>query len=135
MLSFNLNVNANGLHISKINSRYFANDSGEIVLLAGTHTWQDFQLFGTSNHPPESNFDFATYFDMLKSNNLNYMRLWGWEQTKAPAGWPENYWIYPSVYVRTGPGNGNDGLPKFDLTQFDQNYFDRMREHIIDASR
>ena len=39
----------------------------------------------------------------------------------------------PVQYSRPGPGNAQDGNPKFDVTIFDQSYFDRMRARVIAA--
>jgi hypothetical protein len=36
-------------------------------------------------------------------------------------------------YLRTGPGNANDGKAKYDLTQFDPNFFERLRTLCIAA--
>ena len=36
-------------------------------------------------------------------------------------------------FARTGPGLAEDGKPKYDLTQFNQAYFDRMRARVIEA--
>ena len=36
---------------------------------------------------------------------------------------------------RTGPGAAKDGKPKFDLSVFDQTYFDRLRERVLAAGR
>jgi hypothetical protein len=39
----------------------------------------------------------------------------------------------PTRWMRTGPGYANDGRLKYDLTQFDQSYFDPMRARTIMA--
>ena len=36
----------------------------------------------------------------------------------------------PLMYKRTGPGLALDGKPKFDVTEFEQAYFDRLRERV-----
>src|SRR5207253_617606 len=36
-------------------------------------------------------------------------------------------------FLRTGPGTAADGLPKFDISKFDQSYFDRLRARVIEA--
>jgi hypothetical protein len=36
-------------------------------------------------------------------------------------------------YLRTGPGVALDGKQKFDLTQFNQGFYDRMRQRVIQA--
>ena len=40
----------------------------------------------------------------------------------------------PNPYLRTGPGLANDGGLKFDLTRFDQSYFDYWRT-VVDYAR
>ncbi len=39
----------------------------------------------------------------------------------------------PQPWPRTGPGAATDGKPKFDLSRFDQAYFDRLRDRVIAA--
>lgn len=39
----------------------------------------------------------------------------------------------PQPWQRTGPGTAKDGKPKFDLSKFDQTFFDRLRERVIAA--
>ena len=46
---------------------------------------------------------------------------------------PLRWYMTPMPYLRTGPGNAADGRPKFDLTQFNQAYFDRLRTRVQDA--
>ena len=41
----------------------------------------------------------------------------------------------PVPYLRTGFGDATDGLPKFDLSEFDQTFFDRLRQRVIDAGQ
>jgi Family of unknown function (DUF6298)/Putative collagen-binding domain of a collagenase len=121
------------LRVDPINHRYFTDGSGRAILLTGSHTWSNFQDNGGSNPPPE--FDYQSYLDFLQGNNHNFFRLWTWEQSRWTLETAdENYWFYPMTpFQRTGPENALDGLPKFDLTQFNQDYFDRMRERIIQA--
>ena len=45
------------------------------------------------------------------------------------AGW--NYWLIPLPYPRRAGRTALDGKPQFDLNQFNQAYFDRMRERIL----
>ena len=120
------------LRVNPTNPRYFTDGSGKAILLVGSHTWQDFQAFGAGNPPPDT-FDYPGYLNFLKANNLNLLRLWGWEESRGPAGYPANYLVSPMLYLRPGPGTATDGLPKFDVSQFDQAYFDRMRQHVIAA--
>ncbi|MDP2728963.1 MAG: DUF6298 domain-containing protein, partial [Dehalococcoidales bacterium] len=79
-------------------------------------------------------FDYMAYLDFMQQRNHNFMRMWNWELfewTDADSG-GINY-VIPVPWLRTGPGVALDGKPKFDLTRFDQAYFDRLRSRIIAA--
>ena len=119
------------LHRSTRNPRYFENASGEVVYLAGSHTWSNLQDNGTVD--PPAAFDYTAYLNFLVAHNHNFFRLWAWEQSKWTAEISSDYYIVPGPYMRTGPGTALDGKPKFDLTQFNQAYFDRMRQRVIEA--
>ena len=120
------------LHVGS-NGRYFDNAAGEAVLLSGSHTWSNLQDNGGGRPPPR--FDYGKYLNFLESNGHDFFRLYTWEQARWTLETPdENYWFYPeTAYLRTGPGNANDGQPKFDLTQLNQAYFDRVRERVQEA--
>ncbi len=121
------------LHVSPDNPRYFADQSGKIVYLTGSHTWSNLQDNGGSYPPPS--FDYTAYLNFLTQNHHNFFRLWSWEQSRWTVETADNnYWFDPMPYTRTGPGNALDGKAKFDLTEFNQAYFDRMRQQIIQAS-
>lgn len=121
------------LRVHRGNPRYFAGTDGRAVLLTGSHTWSNLQDNGTSDPPPR--FDYGKYLDFLVAHNHNFFRLWSWEQAKWTAEIDGDYWIGPMPYLRTGPGLARDGKPKFDLTRFDQAYFDRLRERVREAGR
>ena len=118
------------LRVSSENPRYFTDGSGRAVLLTGSHTWSNLVDSGDSDPPPV--FDYTEYLDFLDSHNHNFFRLWRAENAKGGEQ-SNDYWFYPMPYQRTGSELALDGKPKFDLTQFDQAYFDRMRERIIEA--
>lgn len=126
-------VISGSLRIDPDNPRYFTDDSGKAILLTGSHTWSDFQDNGGSDPPPA--FDYYLFLDFLQAYNHNFFRLWVWEQSRWTAETSDNnYWFNPAPpYQRTGPGLALDGKPKFDLTKFDQAYFDRMRQRIVEA--
>ncbi len=121
------------LKVSSENPRYFVDARGRAVLLTGSHTWLNLQDAGKGNPPAE--FDYSAYLDFLVAHQHNFFRLWTWEESRWTLETAENhYWFNPMTpFVRTGPGVADDGLPKFDLDQFDQAYFDRLRERIIEA--
>jgi len=114
------------------NPRYFQNSAtGELVVLTGSHTWPNLVDMGPSD-PPEA-FDFAAQLDWMTTLNHNFMRLWTWEladwDTK-PLRDGRLHIVAPQPYARTGPGEALDGKPRFDLTQFDSEYFRRLRDRV-----
>jgi Family of unknown function (DUF6298) len=113
------------------NPRYFADSSGTAVLLAGSHTWATLQEAGPVD-PPEP-FDWEGWIEFMVSHDHNFMRLWTWEHTKGGSWYDGDYFFTPVAWKRNGPGLANDGKPKFDLTQFDQNWFSRLRERAVDS--
>ena len=104
------------LTIHQNNPRYFATPDGRALVLAGSHTWDNLQDWGST---PE--FDFTGYLNLLEQYNHNVTRLWHWESSGKVA---------PVVYARTGPGVAVDDLPRFDLTRFNEVYFTRLRERV-----
>ncbi|MBM3234848.1 hypothetical protein FJZ31_00980 [Candidatus Poribacteria bacterium] len=121
------------LKIHPDNPRYFIDGSGKVVYLTGSHTWGNLQDYGETNPPPV--FDYTGYLDFMQQHNHNFMRMWMWESphAKDKAGSVDNYYTQPMHYERTGPGKANDGGPKFDITKFNQQYFDRLRSRVIAA--
>ena len=108
------------------NPRYFTDGSGNAIYLTGSHTWNNFQEKSDASVPE---FDYAGYLHRLQEDNHNFIRLWVWEQS-AWDWTTEKVEIKPLPYLRTGPGVALDGGPKVDLTQFNQEYFDRLRSRV-----
>jgi len=82
-------------------------------------------------------FDYKKHLDWLVSHHHNFFRLWAWEQSRWATDTPDDhYWFYPGPpYLRAGPGNALDGNPKFDLTQLDPTFFNRLRDRVIEAGQ
>ena len=121
------------LRVSKLNSRYFTDNSGKAIYLTGSHTWNNLVDMGPTN-PPE-NFDYNKYIGWLKAYGHNFTRLWTWELLRYDTGSennkpPYNHYINLHPYLRTGPGLALDGNPKFDLTKLNPKYFNRLRERV-----
>ena len=126
--------NATGpLRVNPANPRYFTDNTGKAILLAGDHTWYTLQDGGSVDPPPALDYD--EYLDFLQSQNINFFRFFIFEQAKWSALVGSEWYYSPTIYQRTGPGIALDGKPKFDLTQFDQPYFDRLRERVIQADQ
>ena len=121
------------LRVNPVNRRYFTDGSGRSILLTGSHTWMNFQ--DASRVAPLTNFDFEFYLEFLTAHNHNFVRLWLWEQGDWATSRPYHYRFVPLPYSRPGPGDALDGKLKFDLTKYDQSYFDRLRSRIIEAGK
>lgn len=119
------------LRVNPTNRRYFTDNSSRAILLTGSHTWFNLQDYGTTD--PPTAFDYTAYLNFLQTNNHNFFRLWAWEQAKWATWTSSGVMFNPLPYQRTGPGTALDGKPKFDVTKFNQAYFDRMRSRIIEA--
>jgi hypothetical protein len=128
------------LRVHPRNPRYFTDDtklpdgSLRAVYLTGAHTWSNLVDMGR-NDPPEA-FDFTLYLDFLTKHHHNFVRLWAWDSTiwdtqaNAELGKDFVHHVAPLPWQRTGPGKALDGKPRFDLTKFEQEYFDRLQKRV-----
>ena len=117
----------NLLRVSPQNPRYFTDASGRAIYLTGSHTWFDVQDGG------DEAFDYDGFLDFLAGHNHSFLRLWTWEGTRWVLPDSSDVSLSPLPYRRTGPGPATDGMPKFDLTQLDDGYFDRLRQRVVAA--
>ncbi len=121
------------LRTSQNNPNYFTDGSGKAVYLTGSHTWNNFQDWGTDDAPQP--FNFPAHVKLLVTHNHNFTLLW---QTELPAfrglptthGASPDFFVTPQPWQRTGPGRASDGKLRFDLTKFNQAYFDRLRDRV-----
>ncbi|MBP3963883.1 DUF6298 domain-containing protein [Paenibacillus lignilyticus] len=126
-----ITIMANGvLRKSERNPRYFENGSGNIILLTGSHTWANLQELRLEGEPA---FDYEEYLTMMTENNHNFMRLWQWGHPLYAPWTLDKVYIDPMPYMRTGDQAAHDGLPQFDLTKWNEMYFARMRERVVQA--
>ena len=115
------------LSIYPANPAYFQSADGKPVVMIGDYEASPTAPTGT---PIDPNFDYQIFFDTLKNNGLNFAKLWifyGVEaeyDSETPFDEYHRFNILP--YLRTGPGLANDGRPKYDLTQFNPYYFERV---------
>lgn len=128
------------LKVSEANPRYFtvASEAEEkAIYLTGSHIWNNFHD-GMGPGPGCSEIselvDFDAYLHFLKEHHHNFIRLWRWEQFKSQAaGGSFHLCMTPQPWLRTGPGDAQDGKPKFNLDVFNISYFDRLRERVVAA--
>lgn len=125
------------LYVNPDNPRYFTdgtqtNGKYKAVLLTGSHTWCNF-MDCDDTATVAAKFDYTGYLDFLQSKNHNFFRMWRAENVRGgEAG--DNFWFTPMPYQRsTTVCCAFDGKNKFNLSQFNQAYFDRMRERVIAA--
>jgi len=130
---------ANGpLRVHPINPRYFTdgatNRDGSLraIYLTGSHVHNNLQDMGETNPPPA--FDFEAYLDFLERHHHKFIRLWHWElpQWTATSDGHRRY-CAPYPWPRTGPGLALDGQPKFNLHEFNPDYFRRLRARVSAA--
>jgi len=122
------------LRIHPDNSRYFTDNSGKVIYLTGSHTWSNiFDIDQASQIIPCSfRFDFDDYLNFLADSNHNFIRGWTWELSRYSYDGKTMY-SCPQPWARTGLSNALDGFPKFNLYEYDQAYFNRIRQNVIKA--
>ena len=115
------------------NPNYFTDETGRPVYLTGSHTWNNLQDWGTGGSVQA--LDFTAYVNMLVTHGHNFTLLWRTELPKfcgllTAAGSGSSFTVSPQPWQRTGPGIASDGGQRFDLTKFDQSFFDRLRFRV-----
>jgi uncharacterized protein DUF6298 len=110
------------LTVHPTNPRYFTDGSGKAVYLTGSY---DSAAIGDG-------YNFTAHLDLSNKYYHNFIRLW---PVRAPKGREGSTYTYSDLqpWQRTGPGIAADGKPKFDLTKFNQAYFDKLRSYVTDA--
>ena len=119
------------LRRNPVNPRYFTDDTRRAIYLTGAHTWANLQ--DGSRLEPLGRFDYERYLGFLESHGLNLIRLWAWEQADWVPSRPYHFRFAPVLYARTGPALALDHGPQFDVTQFDEEYFRRLRTRVASA--
>ncbi|MCA2229508.1 hypothetical protein [Nonomuraea aurantiaca] len=128
------------LEVSADNPRYFTvRSDNRAVYLTGSHIWNNFHDGmgpGASAPAEPEKMDYRAYLDFLAARGHNFIRLWRWEQFQSQAaGGAYHLNMSPQPWPRTGRGTAKDGEAKFDLSQFDPAYFQRLRERVTAAGR
>lgn len=90
-------------------SAYFSTSDGKAVFLEGDHTWTNNISFSDTGQ-----FDFGAYLDLLQGEGANLIRYWNWVDARGAL-------IEP--FQKTGSG-------KWDLTKFNQDYFDHVARDV-----
>ncbi|HOA61577.1 MAG: hypothetical protein KA191_14295 [Verrucomicrobia bacterium] len=134
---------AGPLRIHPENPRYFTDGakrpdgSLRAVYLTGSHTWNNLVDMGRSD-PPEK-FEWEAYLSFLERHHHNFIRLWAWDSTtwdtraNGALGKDFIHHVAPQPWARTGPGTALDGKPKFNLAEFNPEYFEQLRSRVKTA--
>lgn len=101
------------LRIHPDNPRYFQDSRGRAVYLTGSHHWD--VLVDNAERP--GGFDFEGYLDRLEAWGHNFIRFWAHE------AWTHE--LHPRPWLRSGS--------QFDLTRFNPEYFERLRQRVARA--
>src|SRR5215813_3197533 len=121
---------AGPLSVNSSNRRFFVDSNGKAVYLTGIHLNND--LVDRSD---KTVLDFTNYLNFLQQYEHNFVRLWAWEQAAWTNESTAKITFDPLPYQRKGPGTALDGGRKFDLTRFNQAYFDRLRSRVVEAGQ
>jgi hypothetical protein len=121
---------AGPLRVGSGNPRFFTDSTGQAVYLTGVHLNND--LVDRSD---KRVLDFTSYLSFLQQYEHNFVRLWTWEQAAWINESTAKVTFDPLPYQRKGPGTALDGGRKFDLTRFNQTYFDRLRSRVVEAGQ
>jgi len=129
----NLQGGAKGPLRQSENPNYFADSSGTPLVLCGSHSWNTLQDWGTNGTVRPLDFD--AFVSFLKGHGHNFTLLWSTELPRfrglpTTVTSPPDFSVSPFPWMRTGPGLATDDGLKFDLTRFNQAYFDRLRTRV-----
>jgi hypothetical protein len=116
--------------VASKNSNYFRDAKGNVLILSGSQTWNTLQDWGSGGSPQV--LDFPAFVRFLTGHEHNFTLLWRVEMPKfcslpVTQSSPPDFTVSPQPWLRTGPGKATDDGLRFDLTKFDQSYFDRLR--------
>lgn len=127
-------VTASGpLSVDDGNPRYFADGNGKAVLLSGFEFWD--VLLADGRPAPEA-ISWQAFLEASRKHNTNFIRLWIWNELTKFRHTPTAPWYTSKeIWMRTGPGLALDEKPKFDLSKFNQAYFDEIRSRVVQASK
>jgi hypothetical protein len=125
------------LRVHPENPRYFTDDVGQAIYLAGHQSFVDLQDNSFNKEfirGRQRMLDWNAYLDFLSEHRFNYLRNWVIWSTGSGSMAPVNHAIAsPMPYQRIeGKGKARDGGNKFDLRQFDERFFQRMRSRCED---
>ncbi len=112
------------------NNLYLSDGKGPAIYLAGFEFWDSLAFSGGL---ASDGITWNQYLSAVAPYSPNCVRVWLWSEL-SKFSYP-SYDVHTSkaIWQRPGPGTALDGLPKWDLSQFNQSYFDELRQRVIAA--
>jgi hypothetical protein len=108
------------------NPHYFTDGSGKAIYLTGSHTWNNFQDWGTNG--AAQTLDFTAYVKMLVGHHHNFTLLWAVElpvfrglPTTASA--PPDFTVMPQPISPTETCGSGHPRCKVNINDSDHSYF------------
>ena len=128
------------LRVHPRNSRYFTDDSGQAIYLAGHQSFVDLQDNSFNKEfvrGRQRTLDWEAYLDFLTDHHFNYLRNWIIWSTGSGSMAPVNHAVAsPMPYRRVeGQGKARDGGNRFDLYRFNERFFQRMHARCEDLQQ
>jgi hypothetical protein len=120
------------LRVDPRNPRYFVDGTGRTVYLTGSHTWTG--LIDRSESNPPGWYDFDYYLRVLERSNHNFIRLWSRHISRYVSYGKYTLYGSPLPWRRSGAGAAMDGKSRFNLNEFDPEYFARLYERVAAAN-
>jgi IPT/TIG domain/Putative collagen-binding domain of a collagenase len=117
-------------------SNYFVvkGTTGPGIMLNGSHAWSDYQDQGNNGATVAVDFNGFVSFLTAHSHNATILQrqdLFRFCNWGAGGTWIVSSDANNSPWARPGPGTASDGLPKFDLTQFNAAYFTLLHARVL----
>ncbi|RME90821.1 MAG: hypothetical protein D6766_12710 [Verrucomicrobia bacterium] len=130
-------LHAGTLAVHPDNPLWFTDGSGRAICLAGHQSFVDLQDNSFNKafiRGHVRTLDWDEYVRFLKAHRFNYLRNWVIWSTGSGSMAPINRAIAtPMPYERVpGHGKARDGGDKFDLTRFNEAFFQRLRRRCRD---
>jgi hypothetical protein len=128
------------LRVNPQNTLFFDDGSGKAVYLAGHQIFVDLQDNSFNKaliRNKRRTLDWNEYLDFVTAHDFNYIRNWIiWSTGSGSMASVNKAIARPMPYKRIeGYGKAKDGGDKFDLEQFDETFFSRMRSRCEDLQK
>lgn len=118
------------LGVHPTNPRYFTTNGTDALYLAGSQAFANINTAEVWRIYHNDDNTFEEFLDWMQAHGQNFTRLWTcWSYIKN-ASTGAHYSVPPFPWKRSDVGGCIDGGHKFDLTSFNQSYFDILSERV-----